>query len=169
MKSFKTIADTLRQHYKPKRAVILQHFHFHKRDQAVGESVTAFDEAIRKLATHCKFGDNLEEALRDRFVCGLRHETIQCRLLSEVDLSYTKAMEIALAMEAADRDTKLSSLQTNLPRNCNALHGGLHHNKPATAVIVLGMVPVSASLRRLNTMLMANEVTLHQRVAHRER
>ena len=105
-KSFKTIADTLRQHYEPKRAIISQRFHFHKRDQAVGESITAFDAAIRKLATHCKFGDNLEEALRDRFVCGLRHESIQRRLLSEVDLSYAKAMEIALAMEAADRDTK---------------------------------------------------------------
>ena len=105
-KSFKELADTLCKHYEPKRAVISQRFHFHKRDQAVGESLASFDAAIRKLATHCHFGDKLEEALRDRFVCGLRHEALQRRLLSEVDLTYAKAMEIALAMEAADRDTK---------------------------------------------------------------
>jgi hypothetical protein len=66
----------------------------------------SFEAAIRKLATHCHFGDKLEEALRDRFVCGLRHEAIQRRLLSEVDLTYAKAMEIVLAMETADRDMK---------------------------------------------------------------
>ena len=49
---------------------------------------------------------HLEDTLRDRFVCGLRHETIQRRLLSEKDLTYTKAMEIARAMEAADANAK---------------------------------------------------------------
>ena len=105
-KSFKELADTLCKHYEPKRAVISQCFHFHKRDQTVGESLASFDAAIRKLATHRHFGDKLEEALRNRFVCGLRHEALQRCLLSEVDLTYAKAMEIALAMEAADRDTK---------------------------------------------------------------
>ena len=66
----------------------------------------SFDAAIRKLAIHCHFGDKLEEALRDRFVCGLCHEAIQHCLLSEVDLTYAKAMEIVLAMETADRDMK---------------------------------------------------------------
>ena len=41
-----------------------------------------------------------------RFVCSLRHEAIQRRLLSEVDLTYAKAIEIASGMEAADRDTR---------------------------------------------------------------
>ena len=86
--------------------MIAQRFHFHKRDQATGESIADYDASLRKLASQCKFGDSLEEALRDRFVCGLRHEAIQRRLLSEADLSYAKAMEIASAMEAADRDTK---------------------------------------------------------------
>ena len=30
--------------------------------------------------THCKFGTYLEEALRDRFVCGLRNEAMQRRI-----------------------------------------------------------------------------------------
>ena len=36
------------------------------------------------------------------FVCGLRHEAIQRSLLSESDLSYAKAIEIASTMEAAE-------------------------------------------------------------------
>ena len=39
-------------------------------------------------------------------MCGLGHEAIQRRLLSEVELTYAKAMEIAGAMEAANRDAK---------------------------------------------------------------
>ena len=49
----------------------------HKRDQAAGESIADFDAALRKLAVHCQFGENLQETLRDQFVCGLHHEAIQ--------------------------------------------------------------------------------------------
>ena len=80
--------------------MIAQHFHFHKRNQTTGKSNVDYDVSLRKLASQCKFGDSLEEALCDCFVCGLRHEAIQRRLLPEADLSYAKAME------AADRDTK---------------------------------------------------------------
>ena len=44
--------------------------------------------------------------LRDRLVCGINHEGIQCWLLSEKNLTYDNALEIALTMEAAARDTK---------------------------------------------------------------
>ena len=52
--------------------VIAEIFQFHRRAQAADESIAEFDAALRKLATHCEFGETLEEALRDRFVCGLR-------------------------------------------------------------------------------------------------
>ena len=87
------ISEVLCKHYEPKRAVITDRFHFHKRDQTEGESVTDYD-------------DHLEDALRDRFVCGLQQETTQRRPLSEVDLTYSKAIEIARAIESADKGTK---------------------------------------------------------------
>ena len=65
-----------------------------------------FDAALRKLAIHCNFADMLEDTLHDRFVCGLCSEAMQRRLLSEKGLSYRKAMDVALAMEAAERETK---------------------------------------------------------------
>lgn len=105
-KSFSDIKAALLKHYEPKRAVIAERFHFHKRDQAIGESMAEYDAAIRKLATHCKFGNYLEEALRDRFVCGLRSDAIQRRLLAETELPLSKAMEMALSIEAADKNTR---------------------------------------------------------------
>ena len=57
------------------------------------------------MSLYCEFGTNLNDALRDRLVCGLHNELIQKRLLSEPDLSSAKASEIALAMEAAAKGT----------------------------------------------------------------
>ena len=77
-----------------------ERFHFHKRQQAPGETITEYDAALRKLATHCKFGNYLEEALHDRLVCGLHNEAIQLCLLAEADL---KTMEMAQGLEAAEK------------------------------------------------------------------
>ena len=68
--------------------------------------MAAFDAALKKLAVHCNFGEVLPDTLCDRFVCGLRHDAIQRRLLSETSLTYDKALEIAKAMEAADKDAR---------------------------------------------------------------
>ena len=105
-KTLNEISTALSNHFEPKRSVITEQFHFHKRDQAAGETVSNFDAALRKLAIHCQFGDVLQEMLRDHFVCGLCHEAIQRRLLSESSLTYKNALEIARSMEAADKDTK---------------------------------------------------------------
>ena len=44
--------------------------------------------------------------LRDRLVCGINHQVIQRRLLAEKSLTFDKALEISLAVEAADKDMK---------------------------------------------------------------
>ena len=105
-KTLAEITEVLKKHYEPKRAVIAERFHFHKRDQAMGESIADYDAALRRLATHCKFEGYLNDALRDRFVCGLRNEAMQRRLLGEADLTYSKAMELAQAMEAAEKNAR---------------------------------------------------------------
>ncbi len=75
--------------------VITERFHFHRRNQTTGESVAEFLAVLRHLATHCQFRGYVEEALRDRLVCGLRNESIQKKLLSEVDLTLQRAVELA--------------------------------------------------------------------------
>lgn len=57
------------------------------------------------MTLYCEFGASLNDALRDRLVCGLHNKLIQKWLLSESELTLAKATEIALAMEAAVKDT----------------------------------------------------------------
>lgn len=44
--------------------------------------------------------------LRDRLVCGVNDDRMQRRLLSEVDLTFDKAMKLCQAMESASKDVR---------------------------------------------------------------
>ena len=105
-KTYAQLVETLKKHYSPTPVVIAERFHFHRRSQHPGESIAEYMAELRRLSVHCEFGDYLNQALRDRLVCGLRSETIQKRLLSEVDLDLTRALSLAQGQEAADRNVK---------------------------------------------------------------
>ena len=60
---------------------------------------------VAKCAEHCDFQDKLDEAICDKFVCGLCNETMQKRLLAEKNLTLATAIEIAQGMEAASKQT----------------------------------------------------------------
>lgn len=70
--------------------------------QREGESVATFAANLKHLST-CDFGTHLNEALRDRFVCGLRGREFQKRLLTE-EHTFDEALKIALGAEAAEKD-----------------------------------------------------------------
>ena len=100
--TFAEISKVLIDHYQPQRLEITERYHFHRRSQGADESVAEFDAALRSLAIHCGFGAVLDDSLRDQFVCGIRHENVRRRLLTERGLTYQKALEIAKGMVAAD-------------------------------------------------------------------
>ena len=60
------------------------------------------------MATNCKFGDKLGDALRDRLVCGLKSslEGAQKKLLGTKELTLEKAIEIATSYEAIEKGSK---------------------------------------------------------------
>ena len=94
---------------------------------------------LRKLATHWNFGGNLYERLRERLACGLQNMQIQKQFLSEAKLKYSKAVEIAVAMETAMRDTsEYSELNSNQVPRVDMLteHNKPTQAKPATTLIV---------------------------------
>ena len=78
---------------------------------------------LQKCAEHHNFQDKLDEALRDRLVCGLRSETIQKCLLTERNLTLASAIEMAQGMEAATRQsTELrSQAASGQPQNIQLL------------------------------------------------
>ena len=92
----------MKAHLKPKPVIIAERFQFHQRSQKDGEEVASYMAALRRLADKCEYGNHLEEALRDRFVCGLRDAAIQLKLLSKDGLTLKIAYETAYGMEAAE-------------------------------------------------------------------
>ena len=54
-KSFDELVEALKGHFEPTPLVIAERFHFHKRNQAAGESVAQFIAELRRLARHCEF------------------------------------------------------------------------------------------------------------------
>ena len=63
-----------------------------------------FVGGLRRLSEHCRFGTTLEDILRDRLVCGINDDRAQRLLLAERELSFEKAVEIALAHEMASKN-----------------------------------------------------------------
>ncbi len=107
--------EVLKVYFSPKPTVITERHHFHKRQQAERETIAQYVTELKKLSEHCQFGGHLQDALRDRFICGLNSESIQKRLLPETDLTYQKAAEIAVSMETVAREPQQlsSSLKVN--------------------------------------------------------
>jgi hypothetical protein len=103
-KTYAQLVAALKEHLSPKPLVIAERFRFHKRDQHAGETVAEYIAELKRLSEHCNFGNVLNDALRDRLVCGISSETIQRKLLSEEDLTFKKASETAIAIEAASKD-----------------------------------------------------------------
>ncbi|UYV60875.1 K02A2.6-like, partial [Cordylochernes scorpioides] len=110
-KTFDNLINILKRHFSPKRSIVVERFIFFKRMQLKEESISDYLVEIKRLASSCNFGNFLEDSLRDKMVCGLYNAKIQNRILSEGDISLAKVIEIALSMEAAEKNTKLFHLE----------------------------------------------------------
>ena len=100
------LIGVLKGHFEPEPILIAERFQFHKRDQRRGDMIATFVAELRCLATRCFGADLLDQALRDRFVCGLANEAIQKKLLLEADLDLAKAVKITLSLEGADKSSR---------------------------------------------------------------
>ena len=79
---------------------------FYKRDQLPGESLADYITKPRCLATHCEFGECLNDALWDRLVCGPHTEETQRTLLTTKNLTLQEAIETILSMGPAEKDSR---------------------------------------------------------------
>uniref|UniRef100_A0A1X7VIJ0 CCHC-type domain-containing protein n=1 Tax=Amphimedon queenslandica TaxID=400682 RepID=A0A1X7VIJ0_AMPQE len=90
-------------YHSKKSVTIAERYSFYNQVPSSEESVTQFATALRQLAMNCKFERFLDQALRDKFVCGLRDSGTQKKLQSGEDkadkLTFLGALEIAVTME----------------------------------------------------------------------
>ena len=115
--SLSAIVTSMTQHYKKDTVEIAERFKFFKRVQQEKESVADYVPELRRLSEFeaCNFGDYLEAACRDQFVCGLCKLATQKELLCIKDLTLSTAIDKARAAETVNREVK------NLPTNAEAL------------------------------------------------
>ena len=99
----KEIDDALKTHYETNECQAAHRFKFWKRDQQSGEPMKDYIAEIRRLALPCKFGNALNDLLRDKLIFGIRSSGIQKRLLME-DIDFKKAEEMARSMESATQN-----------------------------------------------------------------
>ncbi|XP_039764273.1 uncharacterized protein K02A2.6-like [Pararge aegeria] len=107
-KSFDTLTELVTNHLEPQRSEIAERHVFRQRRQRPDESLTEYLQHLKHLAVTCNFGTRLEEDLRDQFVSGLASDVMRSRIFAEKSLDYKKAVELALALEAAERHAGVS-------------------------------------------------------------
>ncbi|XP_073959109.1 uncharacterized protein [Choristoneura fumiferana] len=105
--SYTEVIEIMRNHMEPKPSFMAERYRLRQRRQGGEETVSQFLTDLKKLAKFCEFGSALEENIRDQFTCGLRSDTIKQRLFAEHDLTYKKAVRLALSLEAAEKDAAM--------------------------------------------------------------
>ena len=130
--SFDKLKDMLKKHFNPESILIAERFYFYQRNQNASESMGNYLATLRRLASTCKFGDFLNDALRDQFVCEMLNEATQKVLITKSDLTLSKAVFVAQGMEAAALKSK-------------ELHA--ESNQYSTSLVIVVNAPAAAASR----------------------
>lgn len=104
-KPFEELCELLHKQYAPQVSLFRERIKFYKATQESYESVSQWYGRMKTLSIDCKFGENLESILLDRFISGLRNQLILDRICEEDEtLTLAKAVELAVNKESAVAD-----------------------------------------------------------------
>lgn len=109
--TYSEVKDLLKKYFDPAVSTIAERFKFYGRQQSPDETISNYIVEIKSMSKNCKFETFLSEALRDKLVFGVSNNSIQSKLLSEKDLTFEKACEIARGMESTHQG--LDMMHTN--------------------------------------------------------
>ncbi|KAF5274678.1 hypothetical protein FQR65_LT16909 [Abscondita terminalis] len=112
--TYANLVAELSKHYSPQRLIIAERYKFYNASQEPNEDVKTFVAKLKSLSHYCEFNTFLQEALRDRLVCGIRSIAIKRKLLSEVNLTFEIAYKTALSMELAEGQVKSMGVEDNI-------------------------------------------------------
>ncbi|UYV74050.1 POLD1 [Cordylochernes scorpioides] len=125
---YERLIQRIKLHLAPRKKVIPQRCRFLKRIQLENESISEYLRELRHLAMDCTFGEMLEVMLRDRFVAGIKSESLQKKLLQEDhDVTLNRVFSIAVSFELAEQNAK--ELQDGLVAKMDIVPGGNRKNE----------------------------------------
>ncbi|UYV74342.1 hypothetical protein LAZ67_11003131 [Cordylochernes scorpioides] len=124
---YERLIQRIKLYLAPRKKVIPQRCRFLKRIQLENESVSEYLRELRHLAMDCTFGEMLEVMLRDRFVAGIKSESLQKKLLQEDTVTLDRVFSIAVSFELAEQNAK--ELQDGLVAKLDIVPGGNRKNE----------------------------------------
>ncbi|XP_053600427.1 uncharacterized protein K02A2.6-like [Plodia interpunctella] len=135
-KSYDDLVALIKEHLEPQRSEIAERHVFRLRRQRTGESMMEYLQALKHLAATCNFGkcnscSTLEENLRDQFVSGLINDAMRSRIFAEKHIKYKEAVELALALEAAEKHAEVSGTRESVNPGSSSVDAGdgLHYTR----------------------------------------
>ncbi|PAA64507.1 hypothetical protein BOX15_Mlig000968g3 [Macrostomum lignano] len=126
--TFKSIQDTLLEHFKPKALLHYERHVFHSTVQKDAESITNFVARLKQQANKCQYGELREDLILSQFIFGLRSQNLRQKLLSKGTLELNDAIQEGLMTEsiatATDKPETIANVQNagtfSRPRSCSA-------------------------------------------------
>ena len=119
--SLADIAEIMGDQFNPKRFVVRERYNFwSSMDRKPGETIQELAARIRQDAVTCHFpaiDDPLDEAMRTRFMCSVKNESVLKSLfkMKDDELTFARAIEIAMQTEDAARVAKDTASGQHLP------------------------------------------------------
>lgn len=120
-KPFEELCALLEKQYSPQVSIFRERIKFYKAQQEQYENVSQWYGRVKTMSIDCKFGENLDTILMDRFVSGLRNPMVLDRICEEDEtLTLAKAVELAVNKECAVADVPWNNHGGFMPQ----LYGG---------------------------------------------
>ncbi|XP_073965617.1 uncharacterized protein [Choristoneura fumiferana] len=102
-KTYSDLVAVMKTHLQPKPSILAERYKFRQRRQSAHENIAEYAAALKKLSMTCSFstGNELQDNLRDQFVCGLAKDDVRQRLFADDNITFENAFKLAVTMETA--------------------------------------------------------------------
>ncbi|KAK2578563.1 hypothetical protein KPH14_012210 [Odynerus spinipes] len=111
-KKFADLVILVKNHLNRKPSETMERCKFYQAHQAATETVADFVARLRNLSINCNFGD-VNVALRDQLVCGLKDHATKKALFRDENLAYDSAYRIAVAMDEEEKNASATDKISN--------------------------------------------------------
>lgn len=101
------LVEFLKARFEPEGLETTNRFQFSQRNQQANETASDFIAALQVLAAKCNFGMFYFDALRDRLVAGLKSNELRLKLLSQDNLTFLRAKELAIREDAIRQEARI--------------------------------------------------------------
>ncbi|XP_075155542.1 uncharacterized protein LOC142228895 [Haematobia irritans] len=123
---FEELWNKFQAYFTPKTNLAMERHNFITKKQDEDQTINQYAAVLQNLGMTCEFGDLREDLVKDIFICGLSRnfKQVKERLLSEGNITWEKALQIAKSIERAREDV------AEISENPKSMVSALRNSKP---------------------------------------